>query len=251
MRAASKFLLLTVVVAACVSPTAAQYTTPIAQSARSGALGGGFFYCPADWVAMLDYRCAYLLPALADKSVGVQLPVGAGTAVAAYSHHGDAAWHEQQVLLGYSLQATPWLHVGVAARGLHRGTGDAHYEARRWLAPSALVQASLRHATLTLVGGTRPWDDRHPWRMHLQAAYRPTGQWLTLAEVEREERTRLRLGVEYVYDGWCALRAGLATVPVVLTAGVGFRTGHYSFDLAVGMHSALGVTPQTSLSLWF
>lgn len=250
--AASKLLLLLTVLAASVSPVAAQYTTPIAQGARSGAMGGSFFYDPTVSSVMLDYRRGYMLSALADKSLRLQVAAGrTGTVLAAYSHHGDITWHEQQAGLGYGLRAASWLHVAVMARWLSRGTDDAHYERHQWLTPSALAQVSLRNTTLTLLGGTRPWDERNPWRWHLQAAYRPFKQWLAIAEVEEEDRIRLRMGMEYAYDGRWFLRAGMATRPVVMTFGAGIRLRHGSIDVAVEVHDALGVTPQTSLSLWF
>ena len=57
--------------------------------------------------------------------------------------------------------------------------------------------------------------------------------------------------MEYtIVEGWL-LRSGLATRPVVLTFGVGARGRYGSIDIAVEVHDALGITPQTSLSLWF
>ncbi|MBQ8704603.1 MAG: hypothetical protein IJ524_09560 [Bacteroidales bacterium] len=250
--AASKLSLLLAVVAAAVLPAAAQYTSPIARGARSGAMGGSFFYEAGKSGLAADYRSGYLLAALGERGVRVQVATGRrGTALAAYSHHGNAEWHEQQVLLLYGLQASPRLHAAVAARWLHRGVDDAHYESRQWLAPSLLLQAALPGVTLTLVGGTRPWDAARPWRWHVQAAYRPSGQWTAVAEWEGEERSRLRAGVEYVYaDSWM-LRAGMATRPAVMSFGLGFCRGALRVDLAAEVHSLLGITPQTSLALWF
>lgn len=247
-----KLLALMAVMVTVGLPATAQYTSPTALGARSGALGGSLFYSPGETAATVDYRRGFMLGALSDKTVRLQLAAGPrGMALAAWSHRGNAVWHEQQLALGYGLQVTEWLHVAVGARGLFRGTDDAHYENLLWLAPSALLQASLSSTTLTLLAGTRPWDDAHPWQMHLQATYRPLPHWLTLVELEREERTRLRLGMEYVYDNCWFLRAGMATRPTLLTFGLGTRQRHYSIDLAVEVHNSLGVTPQTSLSLWF
>ena len=185
------------------------------------------------------------------RSLDVQLPVGSGTALAAYCHDGSADYHEQQALAGYALRVAQGVWVGVAARWLHTGISDAHYESRQWLAPSALLRVDVGRSELTLVGGTRPWDDEHLWRLHLQAAYSPMPQLTTLAEVEREECTRLRLGMEYAIDECWMLRAGMATQPVVLTFGAGLRRGMLAIDLAVEAHNTLGLTPSTSLSLWF
>ncbi|MBR4739175.1 MAG: hypothetical protein IK058_04135 [Bacteroidales bacterium] len=245
------FLLLALLVALSL-PATAQYVSPVAQGARSGALGGSVMSDDTSRGVALDWRQGFRLTALADKTIRLQLPTGTtGLVMAAYSHRGDVSYHEQQLALGYGIRVSPWLRAAVAARWLHRGTDDAHYIARQWLAPSALLQASLKNTSLTLLAGTRPWDDIRPWRLHLQTAYRPLPQLLTLAELECEERTRLRLAMEYIYEDCWMLRAGMATQPVVLTFGLGVHQRHYSVDLAVEMHDALGITPQISLVLWF
>lgn len=252
MKTASKLVLLLAVLAAATPVSLAQYASPIARGARSGAMGGSLSYDAVARGAAVDWRSGYLLAALAERTVRMQLPTGVrGTLLAAYSHCGDAAWHEQQALVAYGMQVAPWLHAAVAARWLQRGIADAHYESRRWLSPSVLLQASLRRTTLTFVAGTRPWDEARPWRWHLQAAYRPSAQWVALAEWEGEERSRLRMGMEYAFDDCWFLRAGMATRPTVATFGVGFRHRRLQIDLAAEVHSALGITPQTSLALWF
>ena len=231
-------------------PATAQYTSPIAQGARSGALGGSVLYLPEESGVELGYRRGFMLDALSERSLSLRLRAGSGGLLAAYSHQGDADWHGQQATFGYGLPLTEWLHAAVALRWLHRGLGDAHYDSHFWLAPSALLQATFGRTTFTLLGGTRPWDEEHPWRLHLQAAYRPLPHLLTLAEVETEEAVRLRLGMEYNYEAWY-LRAGMATRPTVLAFGIGMRQQHLGVDLACEVHSVLGITPQTSLSLWF
>ena len=236
---------------AIAQPVAAQFNA-IAQDARSGALGGSLFFAPAERYISLGYRANYLLGSMADKSLCLQLPVAStGTVVASYLHHGDAVYHEQQFALGYALPVSDKIMVGVGGRYLHLGTSDAHYELQQWLAASVLMRASFGRTTLTFVGGTRPWDDRQRWRMHLQAAYRPTVQLLSLVELEQEERLRLRMGLEYNYRQSLFFRVGAATRPTVLTFGLGVKVKHYAVNVAAEMHSHLGLTPHTSLSLWF
>lgn len=105
--------------------------------------------------------------------------------------------------------------------------------------------------SVNLLAGTRPWDRVHPYRVHLQATYRPLPQLLTIVEAESEDRTRLRIGMEYRYENLCFVRTGFSTSPIAFTFGLGTRQRRYAIDLAVEAHSALGITPQTSLTLWF
>ena len=216
-------------------------------------MGGAVIYPLEERQVGLDYRQGFLLAGMADKSLRLVWPTAQrGAVVADYLHHGNPDYHEQQLLAGYALRATPWLQVGVAARYLHLGTSDGHYATRQWVAASAMLQASLGGSTtLMLSGGSRPWDMARPYRLHLQAQYRPLPQLLTVVEGESEDCMRLRLGMEYCYRQQFYLRTGMATQPMLFTFGLGFRQPHYAIDLAVEVHNTLGLTPHTSLILWF
>lgn len=216
-------------------------------------MGGAVIYDFGERFVGLDYRQGFLMAGMADKSLRLVWPTAQrGAVVADYQHHGNLDYHEQQVEAGYALRATEWLQVGVAARYLHLGTSDGHYPAQQWVAAAALLQATVGDNTvLTLSGGSRPWDAVRPYRLHVQAQYRPLPQLLTVIEGESEERARLRLGLEYCYHEQFFLRTGLATHPMLFTFGLGFRQTHYAIDLAVEVHNALGLTPHTSLTLWF
>ena len=216
-------------------------------------MGGSLIYDLEERCVGVDYRQGFLMAGMADKSLRLVWPTGrTGAVVAHYQHHGNADYHEQQATAGYAIRAAQWLWVGVAARYLHLGTSDGHYPAQQWLAASALLQASLgSHTTLMLTAGSRPWDSVRPYRLHTQALYRPLPQLLTVVEAESEEQTRLRLGMEYCYREQFFLRTGLATRPLLFTFGLGFRQPHYAIDLTVEVHNALGLTPHTSLTLWF
>ncbi len=248
-------LILSLVVAATLCPltATAQFNT-IAQSARSGALGGAFCFDASESSLSLVYRQDFLLASLAAKSIALQWNAGAaGTMVAMYEHNGNIDYHEQQAAAGYVLRVAPWLYVGVAGRYLHLGTSDAYYTPQQWLAASALVQAEVGKSTsLTLLAGTRPWDSDQPYRLHFQVGYRPLPILRTLVELEKEDCLRWRFGMEYCYNGQCFLRMGMATQPTVFTFGVGARLWQrYALDLAIEAHNALGITPHLTLMLCF
>ncbi len=213
----------------------------------------------------IGYRHAFLAEAMADKDIDLLLPLSSGTVAAAYRHHGNLDYHEQQLAVAYAMHVGRGVHVGVAARWLHLGTADPHYEPLSFLGADAMVRFEP-HSSLgiMLLAGSRPWDERRPWRAHAQLAFRPIASWTTLIEAESEERLRLRAGMQYLYHNSLALRAGMqylyhnslalragfSTAPLVLTFGAGFRVGRMQLDLAVETHRWLGITPQTSLMLW-
>ena len=224
-----------------------------AHSARSGAMGGCFVADDTVRHVAVDYRRGYMLAEMADKRCSVVWPTRRiGTIYADYLHHGDAAYHEQQLMAGYGLRVLPWFRVGVGASYLHVGTDDAWYEPRRWLGASVTAAADVgRSVRIAVLAGSRPWDELRPWRAHVQMAYRPIVPLLTVVELESEERVRVRAGVEYCYRDLLFVRAGMVTRPVVATFGVGVRYRWLSIDLSAETHRVLGLTPQTTVTLWF
>ena len=244
-------VLAAVLIALCGTSYGQYYNT--AHSARSSAMGGCFL--PDDTVRRLtvDYRRTFMMAEMASKSIEAVWPTGqTGVLGASYCRTGGKDYHEQSSTLGYALRAAPWLNVGVAAHYLHIGTSDAYYETMQWLAASAMVQATVYgRVSFTLLGGTRPWDRNRPWRAHAQMAYRPMRQVLTVVEAESEERVRLRFGMEYCYRELLFFRAGMATNPVSATFGIGVRYRMLGIDIGAETHRVLGITPQTSLTLWF
>lgn len=154
--------------------------------------------------------------------------------------------------VGYALRVTEWLYIGTAARYLNIGTSDVRYNPQQWLGATVFLDARLGdHTSLSLAAGTRPWDARHPYLLHLTASYRPLPQLITVVEAESEERIRMRFGTEYTYRENYFLRTGFSTHPIVLTFGLGLRYQHYIIDLAVEAHNTLGITPLTSITLCF
>ena len=232
--------------------TAAQFDHTT-HHARHSAMGGVSLYDLDHRSTTLSYRANYMLGALASKDISLVWPTGSsGTAVASYRHHGNLDYHEQQLAGGYVIRATQWLLVGAKIRYLNLGTSDSRYQPQQWLGASLLLHAQpWGNTLLALEAGTRPWDPQRPYRWHLAAGYRPLSQLLTIIEAESEERMRLRFGMEYSYHELLHVRTGFSTHPLVLTFGLGTQWRQMAIDLAVEVHDVLGITPHTSLTLWF
>ena len=234
-------------------PAVAQFSYST-HSTRSGAMGGVFIPNYEQRSIAVNYCQGYLLAGMADKSLQVAWPTAqAGSVTAYYLHHGDLDYHEQQFNAGYTLRVARWLHVAVTARYLHLGTSDGHYPTQQWLGASAMLHAHFDATQVTLTACSRPWDSQHRLGLHLTVAYQPSSQLLTVMEIEREDRTRIRMGMEYSYEQRWFVRAGMVTHPHLMTAtfGIGLKPDNYAIDLGVEVHSTLGITPQTSLILWF
>lgn len=201
----------------------------------------------------MDYRSAFALSEMSTARIDVSFPFGNyGTMKAGYSHLGDAEYAEHQVVAGYSMRLNPQIEAGVEVRYCVQAVSDGHYENRHWLSPTVMTRISFNPRIQSYaVVGTRPWDDDRPWRMHVGVAYRAVNRLLTLVELESEDRWRLRMGAEYGYRQHFFFRAGFATSPLVVTAGVGVSYGRYLFDVSVESHPVLGLTPQFSLAVCF
>lgn len=223
-----------------------------AHDARSGAMGGCLFMPEKKYAVMLDYRQGWLLSGLADKRIELSIPAGRGVATAGYMHRGNIEYCEQQIGATYGMDVADWLTVGIGARYLYSGSADPHYKIGRYVGTGVMARFLLSQRTTThFVLQTRPWDPAKRFGMNLQMTYRPSRELLTAVELESERVWRVRAGMEYCYEEMFFFRTGFATNPFVATFGIGFKYGAFVLDLSVEAHNVLGVSPQTSLKVWF
>lgn len=230
--------------------SSAQFS-PVPFSARSASLGGIHAVDTVSRRISLSYRQGYAMSGLATRMLDAAWTLGnRGRIEAAYSHFGDAIYREHQAVLGYNLRLSDWLSAGIRGGYFCVSTGDAHYEAQQWLAAEAGIQAQLNESlTLYAEGGSRQWDRSKPWLARIGVEYHAVMGLTTVVELDSDEHTRLRAGVEYCYRRHYFLRTGLATRPLTLAFGFGARLGIYGIDLAIERHEYLGFTPQISLSV--
>lgn len=225
--------------------------TSVPPSARSAAMGGVHPNDTAMRRIAIGYRQGYGLAAMATRTVDATWNLGRhGRVEASFSHFGDRIYHEQQAAAGYSMKINQWLQAGIRGRYLRMATNETHYEAQQWLSAEASLQAAVgERLTLYVAGGSRQWDEARPWMGRIGLAFRAVEGLTTVAELDSEERMRVRLGAEYCYLRHYFARMGLATNPMTITFGLGARLGIYGIDLALEHHEYLGLTPQISLSI--
>lgn len=190
---------------------------------------------------------------MATKRLGAGWTIGPrGWLSANYAHFGDSDYSEQILAAEGGMNVGDNVNVAIEGRYCRLGTSDGYYPTERWMALAAKAACSVnKRLSLSVLAGTRPWDDNRPWRMHVNALFSPSRGLLTAVELESEEALRFRMGVEYCYRDHFFIRAGMATAPLVLTFGVGFHYEGYRIDLGVESHNTLGLTPQISLAVCF
>lgn len=216
-------------------------------------MGGCLIPMDHDSYVAIDYRSGFAVAGLSTARLDASFPLGGrGHLHAGYSHFGDADYAEHQALAGYAMQIGNRVEVGIEAHYHLQAIADGHYDNHHYLSPAAMARISLApRLVLSGLVGTRPWDGERPWRMHVGMAYRAVNRLLTLLEVESEDCWRLRLGAEYCYRQHFFFRAGLATAPLVVTAGGGIYYDRYLVDISVESHPVLGLTPQIGLAICF
>lgn len=219
--------------------------------ARSCALGGCMVDNANRRYATISYRQGFALSAMSSKRINIGWNLGSiGWISAGYDHFGDSDFAEQQLIAECGMNVDESVTLSVEGRYCHLGTNDVYYDAEQWMAVAARATLKVNpRLSLSALVGTKPWDDSHPWRMHLNAVCVLSSGLLAVAEIEREDLLRFRCGAEYCYREHFFFRAGLATRPVTLAFGVGLRYGNYSIDIAAEAHNTLGITPQISIML--
>ena len=226
---------------------------PTAHSAQSSAMGGCLMPAWNDSSLHLTtgWRQGFLTKGMSTRTISVASPLGRpGHIGGEYIHFGDVDYHEQQAKVTAALDVTQWLTVGVYGLYSHIGTSDPHYTPQHWLDAGISMQASASMVFVSyLEVGSRRWDADRPIGGRLGFTYMPLTDLTTALELSADERTRLRFGMEYLYNSHLAMRAGMSTSPLLLTFGVGYRSQHYHIDLATEVHSALGISPQISIGL--
>ena len=219
--------------------------------ARGAAMGGCWLPSEDSAVSVdIGWRQGFMLKGMANRTLALGAPLGGqGRAGLLYSGFGDADYNEQQLAAGYALHVAPWLKLMVYGLYSHVGTADAYYETQRWLDAGGAVVAGSGCLWGYLAAGSRRWDDDRPWGMYGGMSFIHNRQLITALGFSVEERMRMLFGMEYLYAGCVAVRAGLCSNPLTLTFGVGYRQRNFHVDLTTEAHSVLGLSPQITLGL--
>lgn len=96
-------------------------------------------------------------------------------------------------------------------------------------------------------------DERLPSIFRLGLRYDFSEKVLAALEVEKDVDFDpvMKAGVEYHVVEYLYLRAGIATNPQQSTFGFGLVLKQFKLDVATGLHSQLGYSPQVSLLYQF
>lgn len=249
----------------------AQFAFP-SQSAVGGAMGGCSAALDDFWSRMggvagiakmdrptvgLAFQNNFLMSELSYKSVAFAIPVTQnGTIGTSYTHFGNSNYNEQRVNLMYAQKFGHMFALGAEFDYLHSGVSDATFESANLFTFGVGLQF---YPTSTLTIGAHIFN---PISMHYQTDVKMDVPALFRAGVaykfiknatatmdfvkDMNHKSDLRFGLEYTFFDFVNARIGIATKPFMYSFGVGIDREKWGVDIAMQMHTILGITPQIS-----
>lgn len=204
------------------------------------------------------YENRFLVDNLAYAGFAAAAPVGNGAIGVSYTGFGYDVYREGKLGLAYALNITKKVSIGVQLNyhslrintdgygNTDALTGEIGF--RMEVSEKVALGVQLLNPTRTKL--TDYNDERIPTALRLGAGYEISKEVLATVEVEKDidRDASFKAGVEYRPVDVFYLRLGASTAPQSFAFGLGFDFGSFGFDLASTYHSALGFSPQASLS---
>jgi hypothetical protein len=218
----------------------------------SNQAGLAFLEGPS-FLAFAEQR--FLLEELQSFSFGAALPTSSGTFGLSINHFGFDAYNEQRLGLAYGRRLFGSLALG--AQFLMLNTRIPEYGSK---AVFTFELGALMELMPQLEFGVHLYsparvevstEEYLPTVLRLGLRYFPSSSLNLLAEVEKDidYPARIKMGAEYKAAEPLALRFGVATQPVALSFGIGYRLANgLGLDIASSYHQLLGFTPAAGLN---
>ena len=218
----------------------------------SNQAGLAFLEGPA-FLAFAEQR--FMLEELQSFSFGGALPTSTGTFGLSLNHFGFDDYNEQRVGLAYARRL--FSRVALGAQFLMLNTRIPEYGNK---AAFTFELGALLELIPQLEFGVHLFsparvevapEEYLPSVLRMGLRYFPSNSLNLLAEVEKDldHPVRVKMGAEYKAAEPLALRFGMATQPVALSFGVGYRLPNgLGLDVASSYHQLLGFTPAAGLN---
>lgn len=256
------------------SPAQGQSTYDLYGHARADALGNSTTALPTatgvqanpasratldDPTALFYARQGFGLAALRYGAAHIALPFGWGTLSSGVSSFGFEDYREVHASIGYartlSLGTARSLRVGTTLRYYH--TSITNYGSASALGLHLGLGVELLRSlhfgayATNLNGPTLTTNSPLPRTLAVGLYYRALPSVRVMADVFKDVRfpPTVRGGIEVRPVDPLFLRAGVTTLPVRFSGGVGIRLGPLSASIAAEQHQTLGWSPSASLQL--
>ncbi len=208
----------------------------------------------------VSYSTKYLLKDFQNQGVVYAQPLKSGVLSFGAQLYGLDALKSERIGIGYSLKLVDRLSIGVQMnyQGLQLGS---NYGSKNNITAEVGIYADISEklkfgASVFNLGRTRLatfQDERITTLVRMGLAYHLSQKVLFLIETEKNIYYKLRLkgAFEYQPIKKFFLRGGIATQPIELAFGFGYRFKTIQLDLGSSYHQLIGWSPHISLTYKF
>ena len=182
--------------------------------------------------------------------------VGIVTKRGAFALHGNyygfSLYHQMQLSLGYGLQVSDKIDVGVQFNyhTVSQGNGYGTASSINASAGAVFHLTSKIHAGINIYnpGGSK-WSktegEKIPSQYTFGLGYEVSDKLFISGELVKEENlpTSVNAGLQYRFLPQFFARAGVSTAANNLYAGVGFNLTSFRIDVSASYHPQLGISP--------
>ena len=210
------------------------------------------------FTAGVFYENRFLVDGLAYGGFGAAMSLGTGTIGVKYSNFGYDVYRESQIGATYAMKLTDRLSAGVGLNYHavridaedYGKTGDVSAEAGLRMQLSQKVFAAAHVSNITRSQLNEYDDERLPTRLGVGLGYQMADEVLLVGEVVKDidHDPSFRAGIEYRPVKILFLRMGASSGNELLAFGLGLQFESFRFDLATTYGTALGYSPQVSLT---
>lgn len=204
----------------------------------------------------ISYENRFLLKELQSQGVAVAIPVKVGVISVGGHLYGYNQFRSYKAGLGYSMKLAEKLYAGVQLN--YQGIRFAqNYGSANSMTAEAGVYGKITKdwkvgIAVFNIGRSKLadyQDDRFSTMLRIGSSYSFSEKVLLSGEFEKDldNPVRFKTGLEYQVIENFFIRGGLATAPIELTFGFGYKFKQIQIDLGSAYHQVLGWSPHFSL----
>jgi len=210
------------------------------------------------WSCGISYENRFLLKELQSQGLVLAIPLKVGVISTGVQSYGFKNFRTNRIGLGYSLFLSEFLSMGVQLNYHQLRLTDA-YGMKQSLTAEVGLQAMINKnwkigCSIFNIGRSllsSYSEDRLTTLIRFGTYYKLSEKVMVLAEAEKniEYPLRLKSAIEYAPMSKVFLRAGIATQPIEVSAGFGYKfKSQYNLDFGSSYHQILGWSPHFSFT---
>lgn len=210
-----------------------------------------------NFTAGLSYENRFLLKELQSQAFAAAIPLKAGVVSAGGQMFGYRDFRTYKAGVGYGLKLSEKLFAGVQMNYLGLQLNNA-YGSKHTISGDLGVLGKITDHWLFGVSVNNLFraklaeyqDDRFTTKMRFGSSYILSDKAIIAGEVEKDitNPMRFKAGIEYKPIKNFCIRGGVATAPVELSFGIGYKAEVITIDVGSSYHQILGWSPHFGLT---